>query len=141
LETSLSDLLPVVAAVDLEGFEKSEEGHSPVSQETGGFLNCKDEEGDGFFRYRHIGMTPGGIHVLETWERAEGSGVFQDILLVRIESDNVIEEGRARTRTVMRSVGRFTLGDRDDGSIHLEGDRLMIGKSRYRNADTVLSLN
>ena len=41
----------------------------------------------------------------------------------------------------MTSVGGFTLGDRDDGQIRMEDNAVTIGRSRYRDQDTVIPLD
>jgi hypothetical protein len=63
------------------------------------------------------------------------------LLLVRFHRDRVGQNAKVRDRLLMTSVGSFILGDRDDGSIRIEGDRLIVGRSRYRPREKVVRLD
>jgi hypothetical protein len=146
LDAPLADPLPTVVSVDLEAGHASNRTRSSVLSEVRGFLRRVDSaSGDGggnseFFEYRYLGCTKGGLHVLETAACGGGSGVFMAILLVTFEADDSYEQGNRRTRVLMKRVGEFRLGDRDDGTVTLSGNRLRISASRYRPIDTVLVL-
>lgn len=127
----------VVAAVDLDGSARNKSNSAKVTVENG-IVTARD--GDGFVAYRPIGTTPGGIHVLVVMVSGGGSGVFMDALWVKEVRDSVGEDGKKRDRTMLMRVGQFTLGDRDDGEVKLEGAKLLIGRSRYRNTDTSILL-
>lgn len=119
----------LVVSVDLEAYATAD---IPFHEKDGA-LRYEGEVG--YFNYRHIGSTPMGTHVLLTAENTGGSGVFMNILLVRLEEDTVFEEGAARRRSIARCVGAITLGDRDDGEVTLLGNKLLLGRSRYRSRD------
>jgi hypothetical protein len=133
----LADEQPAIAAVDLDGSAKNKSNRSEAKAE-GGTVTAQN--GNGFVAYRHIGTTPGGLGVLVVMVNGCGSGVFEDALWVKIVRDRVWEDGKQRNRTMMLKVGAFTLGDRDNGQVKLLGDKLFIGKSRYREKDTTIAL-
>ena len=70
--------------------------------------------------------------MLETQLCAGGTGIFEDLLMVRLNRDCVREDNSVRERLVMTRVGSFTLGDRDNGEITMDKNRVIIRHSRYR---------
>ncbi|MGB7161170.1 MAG: hypothetical protein WBD40_24125 [Tepidisphaeraceae bacterium] len=62
------------------------------------------------------------------------------MLLVRFQRDRVRHDAEQHDRLLITSVGSFTLGDRDDGDVRVEGNRIVIGRSRYREQDTIIPL-
>jgi hypothetical protein len=139
LGTELADGLPIVAAVDVEGCTQSQQ-HPAAFTVRDGWVRI-ELEGRGWFAYRHLGVSPGGTHVLQTQSSGGGTGIFKDLLLVRFHSDRVRQDGKLRDRLLMTSVGNFTLGDRDDGEVRLEGNVAVIGRSRYRERETTVPLD
>jgi len=141
LNTDLSNNCPVVAAVDVEGACDSQQFVDPPKS-SNGFLFYKDakEFDTGGFGYKYLGRSTDGKHVLLTVCNGGGSGDFEDILIVKFSHDRLNDDGRSRDRIRMTLVGHFTLGDRDDGNVDVHNDDLFIGKSRYRDADKVISL-
>ncbi len=139
LGTELADGLPAVGAVDVEGCTESQQ-HPAEFAVRDGWISIELKDG-GAFSYRHLGVSPGGTHVLETHNFGGGTGVFEDLLLVRVHRDRVRQDDKIRDRLLMTSVGSFVLGDRDDGVIRLDGNRLIVGRSRYRKRDTIISLD
>jgi hypothetical protein len=133
----LADEQPIIAAVDLDGSANNKSNRAEVKAEDG---TVTARDGDGFVAYRHIGSTPGGLHVLVVMVNGGGSGVFEDALWVKVVQDQVWEDGKKRNRTMLVRVGQMTLGDRDDGVVRLDGSKLFIGKSRYREKDTTVPL-
>jgi hypothetical protein len=133
----IADEQPVVAAVDLDGSARNKSNGAKVTVE---IRTVTSQDSDGFVAYRHIGTTPGGLHVLIVRVNGGGSGIFEDALWVKIVRDQVWEGGKKRDRIMLVRVGQFTLGDRDDGAVRLDGSTLFIGKSRYREKDTTIPL-
>jgi hypothetical protein len=139
LGIELSDSLPAIAAVDVEGCTESQQHPSAFTAREGWIrIGLK---GGGWFAYRHLGVSPGGTHVLHTQCSGGGTGVFEDLLLVRFHQDRIQQNGKPRNRLLMTSVGSFTLGDRDDGEIRFEGSRIVVGRSRYRKQNTIIPLD
>lgn len=141
LMTNLSETIPSIAAVDLEGFIKNHGGACTVSEGTV-HSDLPDFYGSwgGYVEYRDLGTSPSGTHVLEVSQCGGGSGVFQDLVFVRIEIESTCEQGYPRQRHVLRYLGSFVLGDRDDGIVHFDGHYVVIGPSRYRTDKTTLTI-
>jgi hypothetical protein len=133
----LADEQPMIAAVDLDGSAKNSSNEAKVTTDNG---MVRSRDGDGFVAYRQIGTTPSGLHVLIVMVNGGGSGVFEDVLWVKLVRDTVWENGQKRDRTALVRLGQFPLGDRDDGEVKLEGSTLLVGKSRYRQRDEIIPL-
>lgn len=133
----LANEQPIIAAVDLEGSAQNASNRAAIKAEAG---RITARDGDGFVEYRHIGTTRNGLHILVVMVDGGGSGVFEDVLWVKLVRDTVWEDGKKRDRTMLVRMGQFPLGDRDDGVVILNGAKLSIGKSRYRENDTIITL-
>lgn len=129
---------PRIAAVDLEG-SRASGSHSPKVTVRGETVSSLDGEG-GWVAYRHVGTTPNGLHVLRIEISGGGSGIFGNVAWVRLARDQVWEDGKKRGRTTLVLVGEFTLGDRDNGEVRLDGAKLFVGRSRYRDEDVTIPL-
>ena len=92
-----------------------------------------------WYGYEHLGQMTDGTHVLRTASSGGGSGIFQNLLFVRLREDETrTPEGESYARMLMEVVGRFVLGDRDDGTVEVQGDRVVVGASRHRALATTL---
>ncbi len=94
------------------------------------------------FGYVYHGSSDSGIHVLETIESTSGSATFVSLFLCRLtkESKYEIEDGKLGTgeeREVLHLIKTIPLGDRWNGDITLDGNRLQVGpdEGRYGNPD------
>lgn len=133
----LADEQPSVAAIDLEGSRRGNEAFRGRQANGGTVL---EPNGPGYVAYRYLGTTPSGLHILIVMVNGGGSGVFEDVLWVRLVRDVVADNGVKRNRTILLKVGSFTLGDRDDGDVQLNGTQLVIGRSKYRPSETIIAL-
>lgn len=106
----LCDVLPVVAALDLEGAMDSERYLDTVIQRDGW---VRYERGPESFEYRHVGRTRRGTHVLET-----RSG----LLFVRFDRGRIQDQGIVRERTLMTCIGRQA----SSGRVSVDGGRLTV---------------
>jgi uncharacterized protein len=104
------------------------------------------------FGYRYIGRTAAGVDVLLTTQSGGGSGIFENLLVLRMEPDDhapsVISAGSnhetmtfRRKRLLLRKLGEIGLGDRWDGPLKIMGNDILIGKdtgplSRDQNAES-----
>ncbi|HTF57431.1 MAG TPA: hypothetical protein VK661_09385 [Planctomycetota bacterium] len=126
LLTEWSDFLPAVAAVDLEGFTDSEV-HNYPNEQMGTFVAYhpgeRKYENPGTFKYRHLGVSKQGVHVLEWLDNGGGSGTMYGALLVRFEQDRVFDSGEWRQRIRMLSVGEVWDPDHT-GTFQFDGRRL-----------------
>src|SRR5437660_12436605 len=69
--TKLSDSLPTIAALDVEGCTASQE-HLATFTVLNGWVRMGLKDG-GWFAYRHEGVSPGGTHVLRTQSSGGGT--------------------------------------------------------------------
>jgi hypothetical protein len=138
LLTDLADTLPTTAAIDLDGWERTNRAWKAPTRHGDYWRALTD---GGWFQYRVVGVTPGGTVVFHTVDWPGGTGLFEDLVFARIERDVVVEQGCPRERRILRRVGEFCLGDRDDGTFELRGNAVYISPSRYRGEPTVLKLD
>ncbi len=151
---SLSDLGPPrVLVVDVGACMESDKTCTYPVKEFEGFLFYTIPEPEESFGYRHLGTTSSGVHVLDSWENGGGTGFFFRVVLVKFERQEYIKEGFdqgrkggtvplvIRNRLIMRCLGQIGHGDRDDGKVALKGDRLILGRGRYREKDVVFDLS
>ncbi len=136
LGNKLSDSLPTVAAVDVEGCKESEQNPAAFTVRDK-WVRIALTDG-GWFDYQHLGVPPDGTHVLHTRSSGGGTGIFEDLLLIRFQWDRVRHDSEKRDRLLITSVGSFNLGDRDDGEIRCENTKVFVGRSRYREQDVII---
>jgi uncharacterized protein len=95
------------------------------------------------FGYRFVGRTTSGIDVLFTSDSGGGSGVFENLILVRVSEElgaPTIAPATGRTQTmsfkrkrlVIKKLGEIGLGDRWDGVLTVKGDEISIGPDTGR---------
>jgi uncharacterized protein len=92
------------------------------------------------FGYEYVGRTASGIDVLRTRESSGGTGVFENLMLVRLEHEaggaSLDSTGKGKTevmtfkkrRTLLRKVGEIGLGDRWEGKLKITGNEISIGR-------------
>lgn len=133
-----SDHGPITITVDVAAAFGTNE-YGAASEVRDGWVRSVEEQE--YFEYRRLGVLADGTHVLRTAHWSGGSGVFMDLYFVRFSSDDPDRlEGQSRERLLMTVVGHYSLGDRDDGAVTVEAERVVIGPSRHRDAPAVLSL-
>jgi uncharacterized protein len=149
LSTWLSDHGDQIVAINLTDAQDSNRYFGDVDTKRDGagtyvsFRTPGDTPGepDAEFGYTHVGRTASGIDVLRTRESGGGSGVFEDLLLVKLERSETGGElkstaGKTETftfkkpRLLIRKLGAIGLGDRWNGNIKITGDQIAIGKDR-----------
>jgi len=137
--------LPTTISVDVSAPHGNEYFSGDLSQGEGrnGCIDTKDSEGKkdgGSFCYERLGKLDNGLHVLETADSGGGSGVFMDLFFVRFsKGTGYTKEGEKYDRLLMSIVREYTLGDRDDGKIAVTGNKVIVGKSRYRKKQVELT--
>ena len=134
LTRSLDVPAPTVVAVDLAAYD---DWDVPYVERDG---SLRVEGDDGFYEYTYLGSSTTGTHVVLTARNTGGTTVFETVLLLRVESDIVLEDGRSRSRRTLRRIGSFMLGERDGGRVELRGNALFIGRGLYRGQDLVIPL-
>jgi hypothetical protein len=143
----LSDSGPVAVAVDLIPAQKSNKYFQCLVQLSEQWIECDvrslspDREQEQKFGYRRLGVLTDGTHVIKTYYWGGGSGVFYDLVLVRFEPEKTLDShGTLRMRIVMKALCVVPLGDRDDGEVRVLPDRVIVGRSKYREKEVVLKL-
>ena len=128
--------LPTTITVDIAAPHSNEYFDGDVKGEEG--FVCADKEGESFC-YKWLGRMQNGLHVLMVSEGGTGSGVFGDLFFVRFDKgEGYAKDGKKYDRLLMSIVRTYNLGDRDDGEIKVLSDRVVVGKSRYRDKDVTL---
>lgn len=126
---------PMVTTVDVQAASDSNRyGNSDVEQRDDWWF-ASTEEMDGnvriyeSFGYHWIGKLDNGTHVLETGLSGGGSGFFMDLMLVKFSTGTILYEGQKTEQLLMTVVGYQSLGDRYEGEIRIEGNKVIIPAS------------
>lgn len=131
------DRPPSTVMVDVAAAFGSNEYSEAVEASERGLLRYAS--GAAWYGYEHLGQMADGTHVLRTASSGGGSGIFHNLLFVRLREDEArTPTGHRYGRVLMEVVGHFVLGDRDDGTVELLGDRVEVSASRYRAFPTTL---
>ena len=140
-EIWLSDYCPpVTVSVDVIAATQARNEYESTGIITVGdtWFRYNSEE-QGYYEYRRLGTLESGIHVLETAYSGGGSGIFMGLLFVRFAVDKPYNlDGLPYERLLLQVVGDYGLGDRDNGSIEVLDDRVIVGASRYRKQQVEL---
>ena len=136
--------MPVFSSIDLDGAMESNRFFDypiQVRQVEDGrtWIQVTEREKDiicyPFFAYSYIGMTPTGVHVIETASNGGGTGIFCDLLFLEFQQDEVMTNQsygiHKRDRVLLKCVGALGLGDRYDGEIRLTVNELIIGRRQH----------
>lgn len=93
-----------------------------------------DETDGGFFAYHFVGESPSGVNIVRCMESGGGSGVFERLIFLVFSSDLAVGETlknspslEHRRRLLLTTLGQINLGDRYDGKITYDGEKLTIG--------------
>ena len=143
--TSNSDM-PTIITVDISAWHEN----APVKKKSlregqdDYCINIRDsgdEEDGGSFCYEWLGKLHNGLHVLATYDQSGGgSSIFMELLFVRFDKGmGYTQEGKKYDQLLMSTVRKFTLYDRDDGEIMIKANKVIIGKSRFRDKPVELS--
>ena len=143
----LSDRGPITVAVDLLSAQESNKYFNCIVKTRAGLTECDvralgpDRDQEQTFGYRRLGVLADGTQVLKTYYWGGGSGIFPDVVLIRFEPEKTLDdEGRPCTRLLMKALCVFPLGDRDDAEVRVLSDRVIVGRSKYRDKEVVLKL-
>ncbi len=118
----LADPLPSIGAIDLEGFARAN-------------ARADSESAEDYFVYTCLGSSKSGTFVLRVDYHTAGTGIFGNLLLVRLETDAILEDGKERSRCLLRSVGNWALGDRSSAAVSFDGETLTIPPSEIRKEE------
>ena len=136
-ESSIADSgEPTTISVDIAAKHGNEYFDDDVSVKDG-VVFLKKADGS-YFCYKWLGKLNNDLHVLDVGDSGGGSGVFGNLLFVRFSISEGYYKGDEYKRLLMTVVGTYGLGDRDDGKVTVLTDRVVIGKSKYREKEVVL---
>lgn len=131
---------PTTISVDVSAEHGNEyfEDEAKVQKDGSAILQKEGEQE--YFYYKWLGKLNNGIHVLVVGSGGDGSGVFKDLFFVRFDKgEGFRPEGKKYDRLLMTIVRYFPLGDRDDAEIKVLPDRVIVGKSKYRDVSTAIT--
>ena len=134
---------PRVLTVDVDSCVTSDKNFSPLRRSPDGWVSAStgDEQSRDWCAYKHLGRTSTGTHVLAVRLAGGGTMVATYVYLVRFDQEEyqLFSKGGERPsvekRLVLKCVGQLGIGDRDDGTLELRGDVLVLGVSRHRNQE------
>lgn len=135
---------PIVVSVDIAAaYDSNQYQNSDVRINEKGLVFLLENGEDKYFAYKWLGKLNNGLHVLEIYDGiGSGSGVFTSLFFVRVEKGyGLTPEGERYERLLMTIVRNEVVGDRDDGKITVLPDKVILGKSRYRDEPVVLEFN
>ena len=137
--------LPTTISVDVAAPHRNEYMESDVRAASGKRVCldsrdiATDQKDGGWFCYEWLGKLNNGLHVLKTADGGQFGGIFLNLFFVRFDKgEGYTQEGEKRERLLMTIARTFVLGDRDDGEIEVQADKVIVGKSRYREQPTEL---
>lgn len=130
----ISDSGDQVVAISLLDSQKSNKyfcAHLTTERE-GKYFSVKNTSEEGFFLYTLEGITNNGVFVLKTTESGGGSGVFSDLLFIRIKEDvgfgDLTKDKLTlnHKRILIEKLGAIPLGDRVSASITVQGNSVIL---------------
>lgn len=130
---------PITVAVNLTAAWDSNEYAAEFNTDSNGLISVRLPEGASY-AYQHLGKLRDGTHVLRTFDAEGGSGVFEALLFVRLRTRlayraDGIHQGE---QVFLEVVRRYPLGDRDGAEVQVKPERVIVGKSRYRETPVEL---
>jgi hypothetical protein len=130
---------PITISVDVvAASDTNEYSDSYVELKPNGYVFINKENGE-YFYYKWLGRLKNGLQVLEVAEGGGGSGEFKSLFFVKFDKGiGITPEGKQYDRLLMTIVRTYTLGDRDSGRISVSPDKVILGKSQYRDKPVIL---
>lgn len=123
---------PMITTVDVAAaFDTNKYQDSKVEKRDNWWF-AESEEMDGDIRlyesfgYHWIGRLANGVHVLETGSSGGGSGFFMDLMFVKFSEREIFWENKKEKQLLMTIVGMHSLGDRYEGEIKINGNKVFI---------------
>ena len=137
----LSDNGPITVAVDIVAAYGSNEYSDGVEADGRRVRTVMSDEHPGeWYQHERLGTLADGTHVLKTAECGGGSGVFMELLFVRLKPEEAYRpDGKPYGRLLMTVVRWYPLGDRDDGEVQVRQNRVIVGRSGHRTRPVVLT--
>ena len=138
LTTSLADSGDIIIAINLTNAVGSNqyccEEFTTELNDGRASVRIDYPDGNGFFIYSYLGATDNGAMVIKTWSNGGGSGVFTNLLIVKVKKrlganfDLFNSEGVFfdKQQVVLEKLLSIALGDRTETSISIKGNSVTI---------------
>jgi len=126
---------PMITTVDVAAAFDTNKYQDSEIEKRDKWLFAKSEEIDGDIRlyesfgYHWIGRLANGVHILETGSSGGGSGFFMDLMFVKFSEGEIFWENKKEKQVLMTIVGTYSLGDRYEGEIKINGNKVFIPAS------------
>ena len=117
----LSDSGEQVVSINVTESNQSNRYHGEITSQVldSGYPVITSTYNEGSFSYRYLGCSFSGVHLIQTWEHSDGSGVFCSVLLATLSQDSSIKYDKNTfekvDRFVIKLIGSIPLGDSYDG--------------------------
>ena len=97
-------------------------------------VSIDDPDGNGYFVYNYLGSTDNGAMVLMTYSSGGGSGIFPELLIIKVKKrlganhDLFNSEGVVldKQQVVLEKLLSISLGDRTENSIAINGNTVSV---------------
>ena len=138
LTTSLADSGDIIIAINLTNAVGSNqyccEEFTTELNDGRASVRIDYPDGNGFYIYSYLGATDNGAMVIKTWSNGGGSGVFSNLLIVKVKKrlganfDLFNSEGVFfdKQQVVLEKLLSIALGDRTETSITIKGNSVTI---------------
>ena len=138
LSTSLADSGDIIIAINLTNAVGSNQYccEEFTTELNDGRVSVRIDypDGNGFYIYSYLGATDNGAMVIKTWSNGGGSGVFSNLLIVKVKKrlganfDLFNSEGLFfdKQQVVLEKLLSIALGDRTETSISINGNSVTV---------------
>lgn len=126
---------PMITTVDVAAAFDTNKYQDSKLEKRDNWWFAESEEMDGdvrlyeSFGYHWIGRLTNGVHILETGSSGGGSGFFMDLMFIKFTEGEIFWENKKEKQLLMTIVGTYSLGDRYEGDIKINGDKVFIPAS------------
>ena len=133
---------PITISVDISaGSDTNEYSDSRVTANEEGAVCRQGQDGESFC-YHWLGRLINGVHVLRVTDSGGGSGIFGDLFFVKFEvGQGYMSDGKKYDRLLMSIMLTYPLGDRYDGNIRFEKDRIVVGSGKNHTKQDVITFD
>jgi hypothetical protein len=132
---------PAVVSVDaLAAAGSNEFSDDSVKREDDGQITIVKEAGRGYFGYTWLGLVAPGLHVVRAFANGGGSGIFETLFVLRASAGTGQGPDGPYPQLLISVVRVFPLGDRDDASVTVRPNSIVISRSRYRDKAVTLQI-
>jgi hypothetical protein len=126
---------PVTVSVDI--IAASQAGNEfyqwPVKQCEKDVWSTHNNDTDESYSYRWIGRLKNGIHVVLLSYSSGGSSIFKSLFLITFSDSSILWEDRQIKQLLMSIVGIYSLEDRNNSNINIEGNTIIISALKPNN--------